>query len=75
MEEITKIGLFILRLIYAHVMVIMVPVALTGNTTYIINVLVYSIVFITYAIMRISKCFAKKSSSKTKKNSPMATAD
>ena len=62
-------------LIYAHVMVIMVPVALTGNTTYIINVLVYSVVFITYAIMRISKCFAKKSSSKSKKNSPMATAN
>ena len=74
-KRLQRLAYLFYGLIYAHVMVIMVPVALTGNTTYIINVLVYSVVFITYAIMRISKCFAKKSSSKSKKNSPMATAN
>lgn len=62
-------------LIYVHVMLIMVPVALSGNTTYIINVLVYSVVFITYAVMRISKYFAKKSAAKSKRASLLATAN
>lgn len=59
-------------LIYVHVMLIMVPVALTGNTTYIINVLVYNVVFITYAIMRVSKYLTKKSSAKSKFHSSVA---
>lgn len=62
-------------LIYVHVMLIMVPVALTGNTTYIINVLAYSVVFITYAVMRIAKHFAKKSAAKSKNNNSMAAAN
>ena len=62
-------------LIYVHVMLIMVPVALSGNTTYIINVLVYSVVFITYAVMRISKYLAKKSAAKSKRASLLATAN
>lgn len=53
-------------LIYLHVMLIMLPVALTGNMTYIINVLVYSLVFITYAFMRIKKYLTKKSAAKLK---------
>ena len=49
-------------LIYVHVMLIMVPVALSGDSAYILNVTAYSVVFITYAVMRISKHYAKKSS-------------
>ena len=56
-------------LIYVHVMLIMVPVALSKNTTYIINVAVYSIVFITYAVMRIKKYLTKKSSAKLRQAS------
>ncbi|KHS56230.1 MAG: hypothetical protein E6371_10785 [Terrisporobacter othiniensis] len=62
-------------LIYVHVMLIMVPVALSGDTTYIINVLVYSVVFITYAVMRIAKHFAKKSSAKSKKTASISIAN
>ncbi len=62
-------------LIYVHVMLIMVPVALLGNTTYIINVLVYNVVFITYAVMRISKYLTKKSAAKSKRASSLATAN
>ena len=42
----------------------MVPVAKTGNTQYIINVLIYSLVFLIYAVMRINKALNKKSSTK-----------
>ncbi len=42
-------------LIYTHVMLLSVPNVLKGRTTYIINVLVYSIVFIGYAVCRIQK--------------------
>ena len=62
-------------LIYVHVMLIMVPVALSGDTTYILNVASYSLVFITYAVMRISKFLTKKSSAKSKQASQMATAN
>lgn len=62
-------------LIYVHVMLLMLPVALTGDTTYIINILVYSVVFIAYAVMRISKHFAKKSSAKFKQASSLAKAN
>lgn len=62
-------------LIYVHVMLIMVPVAMSGDTTYIINVLVYSVVFITYAVMRIAKYFAKKSAAKSKRASTLVTSD
>lgn len=58
-------------LIYIHVMLIMVSVALSGDTNYITNVVIYSVVFITYAVMRISKLVSKKSLSKSKQGSSM----
>ena len=51
-------------LIYAHVMLIMVPYALKGKTTYIFNIVIYTIVFLTYAVMRVSKAYAKKADTK-----------
>lgn len=51
-------------LIYLHIMLIIVPVAKTGNTQYILNVLIYSLVFLIYAVMRINKALNKKSSTK-----------
>ena len=37
----------------------MIPIAKTGNTKYIINVLVYSVVYLTYAVLRINKALSK----------------
>lgn len=53
-------------LIYIHVMLIMLPMAKGGNSQYILNVLVYSLVFLTYAVMRINKAINKKSTHKAK---------
>ena len=46
-------------LTYFHIMLIMMPIAKTGNTKYIINVLVYSVVYLTYAVLRINKALSK----------------
>lgn len=42
-------------LMYVHIMLINVPYARLGMSMYIVNVIVYSIVFLGYAAMRISK--------------------
>lgn len=65
-KRLQRLAYVFYALVYAHVMAIMLPVALTGDMTYIINVVVYSVVFITYAIMRISKFLTKKYSNKSK---------
>ena len=70
-KRLQRLAYVFYALIYAHVMAIMVPVALTGNITYTVNVIVYSVVFITYAIMRISKFLTKKSINKSKQSSLM----
>ena len=46
-------------LMYIHIMLINVPLARQGNANYIVNVFVYSIVFLVYAAMRISKYLNK----------------
>lgn len=58
-------------LTYIHIILIMVPVAKSGNFTYIVNVLVYSIVFLTYGSMRLTKFFTKKKFSKYVTTSPV----
>ena len=63
-KKIQRFAYLFYGLIYIHVMLIMLPVATTGNSQYILNVLIYSLVFITYAVMRINKALNKKSSSK-----------
>ena len=47
-------------LIYIHVMLIMLPIAKCGNLQYILNVLIYSLVFLIYATMRVNKALNKK---------------
>lgn len=47
-------------LIYIHVMLIMLPIAKFGNLQYILNVLIYSLVFLIYATMRVNKALNKK---------------
>ena len=63
-RKLQKLAYLFYGLTYLHVMLIMMPVAKSGNTTYIINVLVYSIVYLTYGAMRLSKYFSKKNFSK-----------
>lgn len=58
-------------LIYIHVMIIMIPLAKKGITEYIVNVLAYSIVFLTYGSMRIRKALLKNKVPKRKASSPL----
>lgn len=47
-------------LMYVHIMLINIPYARLGLGTYIANVVIYSIVFLGYAAMRISKAVSVK---------------
>ena len=47
-------------LTYLHILLVMMPMARTGNAKYLINVLVYSIIYLTYAALRINKALSKK---------------
>lgn len=46
-------------LMYVHIMLINVPLARNGAASYVINVVVYSVVFVVYAAMRINKYLVK----------------
>lgn len=46
-------------LMYVHIMLINVPLARNGVASYVINVVVYSVVFVVYAAMRINKYLVK----------------
>lgn len=54
-------------LMYVHIMLINVPYARLGMSMYIVNVIVYSIVFLGYVAMRISKALITNAQ-KNKKN-------
>lgn len=47
-------------LIYVHTMLLYVPMVQAGRSVYIVNVIVYSLIFISYADMRIRKELLKK---------------
>jgi len=47
-------------LLYVHVMLLSVPGALAGRSVYQLTVLAYSIVFLTYGVMRVRKALLKK---------------
>lgn len=59
-------------LIYVHIMLLIMPSAFNGNVIYIFNVILYSIIFLTYAVMRIRKAFTKKKLPKVYLNSVIA---
>lgn len=54
-------------LLYVHILIAYMPSARHGEVKSIVNVIVYSAVFLTYAAMRISKALAKKHKSSEKK--------
>lgn len=58
-------------LIYVHVMIAIFPLAKKGMTQCIINILVYSIVFLTYGAMRVRKALLKNKVPKRKASSPL----
>lgn len=47
-------------LIYVHILLINIPYARRGMSEYVINVAVYSLVFVNYAMMRIHKAVVRK---------------
>lgn len=65
-KKLQRLAYIFYGLIYVHVMLIMTPLAKAGNSQYILNVLIYSLVFLTYAAMRIAKAINKKSLNKSK---------
>ena len=65
-KKLQRLAYVFYGLIYVHVLLIMTPIAKTGNLQYILNVLIYSLVFLTYAAMRISKALNKKALNKSK---------
>ena len=73
-KKLQKTAYLFYALIYAHVMFIMVPIANSGILDYKINVLVYSIILLTYAAMRIHKECVKKGLSKPKSLAPIIAA-
>lgn len=54
-KQLQRLAYVFYGLIYIHIMLLMLPSALAGGSKYIINVVVYSIVFITYGVLRIYK--------------------
>lgn len=65
-KKLQRLAYIFYGLIYVHVMLIMTPLAKAGKSQYILNVLIYSLVFLTYAAMRIAKAINKKSLNKSK---------
>ena len=47
-------------LMYAHIMFLMVPLALRGRSGYLFSIALYTIVFVGYAVLRIEKAVAVK---------------
>ena len=73
-KKLQKTAYLFYALIYVHIMCIMIPLAKSGNLDYKINILIYSLVFLTYAAMRIYKECVKKGLSKQKSLAPIVAA-
>ena len=64
-KKIQRSAYLFYALIYAHIMILYVPQAQRGMTEKYISIIVYSIVFIGYAVMRIRKAVIKKNPEKS----------
>lgn len=65
-KKIQRLAYIFYALIYVHILVLFVPKAQKGREGYFLSVLVYSLVFIGYAVMRIRKAYIAKKKSETK---------
>ncbi len=59
-KQLQRLAYLFYALVYVHVLILTIPSAINGILTAQINILVYSIVFITYGVLRINKALAKK---------------
>ncbi|PYG86681.1 DMSO/TMAO reductase YedYZ heme-binding membrane subunit [Ruminiclostridium sufflavum DSM 19573] len=59
-KKLQKSAYLFYALIYLHVMFLSVPGAINGNISYRISVVVYSVVFLLYAAMRVEKAWKKR---------------
>ena len=59
-KHIQRTAYLFYAILYAHIMVLFVPMARAGRLSYQISVCVYSLVFIAYAVFRIRKAICKK---------------
>lgn len=58
-KKLQRLAYLFYMLIYVHIMFLMLPMALTGNFTYVLDVIVYSIVFIGYGTLKLKKYYKK----------------
>lgn len=58
-KKLQRLAYVFYMLIYVHIMCLMLPLALNGMTVYIIDVIVYSIVFLGYGTLRLNKYYKK----------------
>ena len=65
-KKIQRFAYFFYALIYIHIMVLFIPKAQKGREGYFLSVLVYSLVFIGYAVMRIRKAYIAKKKPESK---------
>ncbi|MBP1736230.1 MAG: hypothetical protein H6Q60_111 [Oscillospiraceae bacterium] len=61
-------------LLYVHVMLLSVPGALAGQTIYSLTVVIYSLVFLGYAAMRVGKALKKRGASPRRSMIPYGAA-
>lgn len=66
-KKIQRAAYLFYALIYVHVMVLFVPMAKMGREGYFFSVLVYSIVFLGYAVCRVRKWYIIRKKPETKK--------
>ncbi|MEE1057226.1 MAG: hypothetical protein UH239_08280 [Acutalibacteraceae bacterium] len=59
-KKIQRTAYVFYTLIYLHVITLYLPMAQQGNMNYLFNVVLYSIIFITYAVCRVRKWFIVK---------------
>ncbi len=66
-KKIQRTAYLFYALIYIHIMVLFMPMAKTGRDGYFLSVIVYSAVFIGYAVCRIRKSILRKKPESTTK--------
>ncbi len=64
-KKLQKLAYVFYGLIYVHVMLLMVPAFIQGRSMYLVSIIAYTVVFGTYAIMRIRKHSSRKSAKKS----------
>lgn len=65
-KKIQRLAYLFYAMIYIHIMVLFVPKAQKGREGYFLSVLVYSAVFIGYAVMRLRKAYLSKNEKTSK---------